>query len=197
MTQTARHLREWLPAAVSIAAVLVAAGYAVTKTASAADEIREARELAWTLGSTADQVEKTAISPDQIEQLKARRKDLEHRMLEARKPGLIVPELTEAARTVGLDVREIQPARVTGPGAGGQNRPEYPRYRIMVHGSYRQIAEYMELCEQQRIPARVKEFRVARRTGGESAGSEAALTADIVVEAFQPADTMQQEDGAP
>ncbi len=197
MTQTSKNLREWLPAVVSIAAVLIAAGYAVTKTANAADEIREARELARTLGSTADLVEKSAISLDQIQQLKTRRKNLEHRMQDARKPGLIVPELTEAARTIGLDIREIQPVRVNGPRAGRQNKPLYPRYRVMVFGSYMQIAEYMELCEQHRIPARVKEFRMARRTNGESRISKMPLTADIIVEAFQSADTMQQEEGAP
>ncbi len=195
MKQISKQLGDWLPAILSILAVVIAAGYAVTKTASAADEIREARELARTLGSTADQVAKSVITPNQIDQLKARRKDLEHRMMDARKPGLIVPELTDASRTIGLDIREIQPVRVNGPTAGREAEPRNPRYRIMVNGSYMQIAEFMELCEQQRLPARVKEFRLARRSKDDSGNPEKALTADIVVEVFQSDDAMPQEEG--
>jgi hypothetical protein len=185
MSWVKTHIREWVPAAASICAVLLTAAYAVTKESKAAERIRDVGELASTLTDAANAAEKTARSFEEIAELKRKRTYLEQQMEDSRKPGCVVAELTEAARKTGLAVREIQPfSGSRGSGQPDQHK-DYPHYRIQVRGTYGQIAEYMDRCNSQRIPSRVKEFRIGRTAGSELAeGPE--LTAELVVEAFQP-----------
>ena len=186
MSSVKAHIREWVPAAASICAVLLTAAYAVTKESSAAERIRDVGQLASTLTDAAQAAEKTARSAEEIAELKQKRTYVEQRMEDSRKPSCVVAELTETARKTGLAVREIQPFSSGGRGTGQQDqRKEYPQYRIQVRGTYIQIAEYMDRCSGQRLPARVREFRVGRTAGHETAdGPE--LTAELVVEVFQP-----------
>ncbi|HVP11485.1 MAG TPA: type 4a pilus biogenesis protein PilO [Phycisphaerae bacterium] len=183
------QLKEWAPAAMSVCAVLLTAIYAVTKESRAADGIRDARTLASSLSDAARTAEKTAYSVEQIEALRHDRAALEQRMEDSRKPSCVVAELTETARTTGLLVREIQPFGGGARPAGQQDqRREYPQYRIQVHGTYSQIAEYMARCGSQRIPVRIREFRVGRIAGQETP-QNGKLDAELVVEVFQPLDS--------
>jgi hypothetical protein len=186
MLQVNGQVREWIPAAASICAVLLTAAYAVTKESRAADGIRDASVLASSLIDAATAAEKTARSAGQVEELAQKRNDLERRMEDSRKPSCVVAELSETARKAGLTVRQIQPSGPVGRGAVQQDqRKDYPQYRIQVHGTYAHIAEYMALCGSQRIPARVREFRMGRISGPEAA-EDGKLAAELVVEVFQP-----------
>jgi Tfp pilus assembly protein PilO len=188
MSQVRAYMKEWAPAAVSVCAVLLTAAYAVTKESRAADGIRDASTMASTLSDAARNAERTARSAQQIEELKQRRTDLEQRMADSRKPSCVVAELTETARNVGLVVREIQPSGNAGRASGQQDQHiDYPQYRIRVHGTYVQIAEYMAQCGSQRIPARVREFRIGRVSGQEQVEA-GKLAAELIVEVFQPLD---------
>jgi hypothetical protein len=188
MSWVKAHIRDWVPAAASICAVLLTAAYAVTKESSAADRIRDVGDLASTLTDAAKAAEKSARSSEEIAELKRKRTYLEQRMEDSRKPGCVVAELTEAARKTGLTVREIQPFSNNSRAVGQPDQhKDYPQYRIQVRGTYVQIAEYMDRCSSQRIPARVKEFRIGRTAGRELVeGPE--LTAELVVEGFQPSE---------
>jgi Tfp pilus assembly protein PilO len=189
MFQASTYLREWAPAALSIGAVLLTAAYAVTKESRAADGLRDASVLASSLLDAATTAEQTARSAEQIEELTQQRADLERRMEDARKPSCVVAELTETGRMTGLVLREIQPFGNAGRPAGPQDQPKaYPQYRIQMHGTYVQIAEYMARCSRQRIPARVRDFRIGRVMGQEPAKG-GGLAAELIVEAFQPLET--------
>ena len=181
-----KHIKDWAPAAASICAVLLTAAYAVTRESRATDSLLDASSLASSLAEAAKTAEQTARSPEQIEEVSRKRADLEQRMEDSRKPGCIVAELSETARKAGLVLREIQPcSSVSRPAGQPESHKEYPQYRIQVHGTYAQIAEYMARCGSQRIPARVREFRIGRVRGPETAEA-GVLAAELVVEAFQP-----------
>lgn len=178
------HIREWIPAGMAVAAVLITAAYAVTKTLHAQEGIRRAGNLASALSNTATTAESTTLTAEQIAELKTRRDDLEERVREAGRAGCVVAQLTETARAEGLSIQEIQPLHSTGRNGAAQETFAYPRYRIIVQGTYQQVAEYMDRCKSQRIPARVMEYRIAR-TASREASAGGQLTADIIVEAFQ------------
>lgn len=189
------RFRDWLPATLSVCAVVVAAGYAVTERSKAADRITDANDLAVVLTQTAAEARSGMLTPEEVSELSRNREDLENRMVETRKPGLVVAELSESARRVGLTVREIQPVRLQ---ARGRRDPEagktvYLRYCVSVTGSYRQIAQYMQLCTEQRLPARVVQCEIGKKEG---TNAEAGLLASITFETFQPKKPQPAEQGA-
>jgi hypothetical protein len=188
-----RRVKEWFPAIASVLAVLLTASYAVTRQSRAAEEIADIRRLANSLASDVDLAARTTPSPAEMDSLEEHRHDLEARMRDSCKPGLVVSALTETAREAGLIVREIQPMHVSGgrPGSPGE---AYPKYIITVQGEYRRIAEYMDLCACQRLPARPCAFRITQPEEGRRY-ADGTLVAAMTVEAFQPLSGSEEETG--
>lgn len=191
MTNWMTAIKEWLPAMTAVAAMIIASCYAVSRTALAAEGIHEVNDLAATLSETAKRAQTSTRSQDEIKELKARKEHLECRMADVMKPSLVQAELMQSASKVDLEIREAQLLADRGQVKQKEGSVRYPRYRILVSGTYRQIAEFMHLCSEQRLPARVTEFRLRR---SEAAGpeEELKLTADITVEAFQPAQRVDE-----
>ncbi len=172
-----------LPAVGAICLVIAATVYALSRKAEVAEGIGEMRRLASTLNDSAQNAEREALSPDEIETLRSRHRELTERMRDSVKRGLVASQLSEAVREVGLSVLQIQPIASQSRQAPVAGTVDYPQYRVSMRGSYQQIAEYMERCSRQRIPVRVVGFHLgpaddstARRLG--------VLDAQITVEAF-------------
>ncbi len=180
----AKRARDWLPAAVSIAVVIVTGIYAVTKRSEAAEGIEVANQLATALSEIAERAESGSLSEDDLQALRGKRDDLESRMEDAGKPGVVVQALTRLARDKGLSVLEMRPT--VNHGAGGKGKAEFPLYQLRVGGSYRRIADFMEACERHRVPARVCGFSI-RNAATPERPDATGLLADITVEAFMPA----------
>lgn len=176
-------IREWLPAGGAMLTVIAAVVFAVLHTSEVSSEIRNMDELAAELSSRADRVQKGVRTSDEIDHITQDRKDLELRMIESGKPGLVVPQLSEAARAAGVLVLEIQPlALPSNPNTGGAS---LPNYRVSLKGGYQQIAKYLNDCTRQRIPVRVVGFEITRYDESDPHATGDELRADIVVEAFQ------------
>lgn len=175
-------LREWLPAALGATFVVGASVFAMAQRGAAREAITELHQLSDTLMATAAMTQATAISPDPVTDLPRRRAELESRAGEAMQPATIQAELMTTARAARVNVREIQPvptaARADAVGTS------YPAYRVRVSGDYAQIAEYMQRCKAQRVPARVVRFTLTPELNSDGAAS-ALLAADITVEIFQ------------
>lgn len=188
-------LRRWLPAAAGIAAVAGAAALAVDRSRSTERRIAEVVTLADRLNDAASIVCASTAPPDESRKDLALQDDLRRRIREACMPGLVQAELMSTARKAALDVKEIQPVAPAMGLRGAENQATNPAYRVQVIGSYRQIADYMELCKRQRLPARVIGFRISRMNG-EDGRPLPALTADITVEAYlPPADAVELAKG--
>jgi Tfp pilus assembly protein PilO len=174
--------KPWLTAAASVFAVVLALGYLISQQTRASAAVRELEELAFSLNKASDQARNGTLAPPQVKELEEQRQDLEKRMEESSKPGMVQAELMASARKAGLDVREVQP---TSPNfSGGPSGTKYPTYRVRVQGAYSQVAEYMQLCKAQRVPARPTGFRVTpvlQEDGRRGLG----LCAEITMEVFQ------------
>ncbi|MBK8268355.1 MAG: hypothetical protein IPK83_08655 [Planctomycetes bacterium] len=183
MTGLRVNIKEWIPAAAALSTVVVAVVFALSRTVEVSDSIRNMDELAVALDTKASDVRTHVKTQDEIAQISVRRIELEQRFSDSKKPGIVVSQLSEAARNAGLQVLEIQPmtaqvSAVTGkPGV-------FPNYRVVLRGEYQQIASYLESCKSQRVPVRVIALEMKRydEEREESSGDE--LRADIVVEAF-------------
>ncbi len=175
-------IREWLPAGGAMLTVIAAVIFAVLHTSEVSSEIRNMDELAAELSSRAARVQKGVRTSDEIDQITQDRKDLELRMIESGKPGLVVPQLSEAARAAGVQVLEIQPLALA---ANGNASASLPNYRVSLKGGYQQIAKYLNDCTRQRIPVRVIGFEILRYDENDPHATGDELRADIVVEAFQ------------
>ena len=183
--------RQWFPVVVSAAALSLAMLYGLSRKTHATEGIQEMGNLGTTLSDTAQLVRDGTRSPEDRLRLAAEKSDLQKRMTDSLEPSLVQAELMKTAQQAGLVLREIQPVREQIAGA---NAPAgCPRYRILVNGSYPQIAEYMQLCGQQGLPARVTEFSV-RPVAEPAGGLGAGLTADLTVEAFRPNDARRKDD---
>jgi len=178
-------MRDWLPMIAAVCAVVAAAIYAHTRQAHAAEEMHEAQDLAASLSAAADLAASGTLSTQDIETLNTLQQDLEHRMADTLEPSLVQAELMKSAGIVGLVLRGISPLQRAYRAPDQNPAAAYPRYRVLVSGTYQQVAEYMQLCSRQRLPARVTEFHI-RRAAGEDEMSATELNADITVEAFQP-----------
>jgi Tfp pilus assembly protein PilO len=167
--------------------MVLATGLALSRKAHAAQGIRQASELGDSLTAMATIAQDRTLGQADLRQLEALEKDLQARMADAREPSLVQAELMQSAGKAGLVLREIRPAPEVNRPGGKDTVPNYKRYRVSLTGTYRQVAEYMQLCSRQRLPARAVEFRVRPVEPGEWA-EDVALIADITVEAFQPFD---------
>jgi len=172
-------IREWAGCAIAIALVVAAAAYTLMRGSRVGSDIQSLRSAADTLNSSAIQAPASVVDASLIERLAAQRDELEARLRDSTKQGLVVTQLSEEARRSGLRVVEIQPRRA--PGAWGSS--QFPLYRVSVEGTFEAIATYMDGCRGQRIPARVVEFGVVP-TESDGIRDTASLRADITVEAF-------------
>lgn len=192
MPKPLKIIKEWSTAVAAVGIVVVAAVYAFSRQAEVAGEIREMDDLAATLTDAATDAKRGLLSPQEIVEIQAQRKDLEDRMKDSRKPGIVVPQLSEAARKAALVVLEIQPVKKRNQGSAREGAPDYPHYQVLVQGSYQQISEYMHGCSKQRIPVRVIGFRLDRSLSEDGQG----LNAVILVEAYQAAEKTEEKKNA-
>ncbi len=187
MSNWRTSVREWLPAIAAVGAVVLATSYTLSRKAHAAQGIRQASELGDSLTAMATIAQDRTLGQADLRQLGDLVEDLQSRMADAREPSLVQAELMQSAGKAGLVLREIRPLPEVNRPGGKDAAPDYQRYRVSLTGTYRQIAEYMQLCGRQRLPARAVEFQVRPVEPGEWT-DDVALIADITVEAFQPFD---------
>jgi len=187
MSQALTVIKEWTPAVAALCAVLGATGYAISRKAHVAKGLQDMRIVAASLTQTASAVQCGVRTPEQIAELNEQRRDLRQRRQDSLRPAIVVPQLSEAARRAGLSVLEIAPAGNTRRSQAEieDGMPQYPNYRVVVRGSYEQIADYMHGCQGQRIPVRVVAANIAPFLEKDGSAGD-GLRAEIVVEAFQP-----------
>jgi hypothetical protein len=185
MSKATNKLRQWWPLVGAIVALVIATSHIVSRGHQAARGIQKAKEIGANLCDAAQTVRETTLTPQEVEALTAKQAELQARMTEAGQPSLIQAELVKSAKEVGLTLREIQPLKAGPTGkAGSEAKGSSPQYRLLMQGSYPQIAEYLGRCATQRLPARVVGFDVRPLP---PAGEETTrLAADITVEAYQP-----------
>lgn len=177
-------MRRWAPPIFGVSAVVAACVYTVTRQSRVDSGIRELETLSATLDQSAGVLEGAVITPEKQDELRRKKETLLARSEEVQKPGLLQAELMQSARDAHLEVREILP--VTS-GQSNSKDGVLPTYRVSVAGTYRQIAEYMEACTTQRLPARVKQFRVSHAisSDGKLTGM---LLGEITVEGYSSRD---------
>lgn len=186
--------RGWLPALFGVLAVLAASVYVVARQSAVREGITELRQLSDRLSEAAAIAQSTVLTSEKVALADARREELEQRIREAHMPGLIQAGLMDSAREANLNVREIQPAHAAQQ-RGDNGAAAFPSYRVRVSGTYQQIADFMQICKTQRLPARVTAFHMTNETNQEgeavlySATREGTprqiLAAEITVEVFQ------------
>jgi len=188
-------VKTWVPAVAGVTALVLALCLVHSRRAMAAARIDTLGLVACDLSESAERVQALTRRGEDLIDVDQRRKELDRRMADSCMPGLVQAQLMSAARKVGLQVHGIQPitAAIRLPGSAGP--PAYPNYSVSVSGEYRQIAEYMDACTRQPLPARVKRFAVARQKD-EAGGVRKGLEAEITVEAFQPASPIGNKAGA-
>lgn len=189
MSKFVKQLKAWLPPLAGLCVVFISAGYAWSLKTTAAHELDQLQELGSNLDTAAQDVGAKMLSPEEARKLEEKEADLQRRMEDVKKPGLVQAELMASARKAQLDVREIQPIAVTK--TAGAATPSCPNYRVSVMGSYQQIAEYMHLCKTHRLPVRITSLRMGRQMDEKGRPAD-QLTADITVEAFQPPEAQKQ-----
>lgn len=182
-----RTLRSWLPCTGGVVFVFVAICFAASRLAATKQDISELTALSAQLGEAAQIMCATTMAPEKSEALQDQQADLRQRVREAGMPALVQAELMSTARTAGLDVKEIQPVAAPGQARDKGGDASGSGYRVQVSGTYQQVAEYMLICRRQRLPARVRAFRISRPLT-EQGRPAPLLTADITLESFQPAD---------
>ena len=174
-----RMLQRWAPPILGVSAVVASCVYVVTRQSRVDTGIRELEILSATLDQSAGVLEGTVISPGKQKELHRKKAELQARSEDVRKPGLLQAELMQSARNANLEVREILPVA----GQSGSTDEVYPTYRVSVAGTYRQIAEYVEACATQRLPARVRRFKINHVLSADG-NLTGTLLGEITVEGF-------------
>lgn len=129
----------------------------------------------------ADELRDFCVSREKQSEAAALRKDTDERLRDIQNPAAVVSRLSEACRKHGAIVLEISPI-VPPPTALPRNPAvEGKRYKIVVRGSYRQVATLLDACPRLRLPARVVEFNITPAEGPNVANQ---LNAIVVVESF-------------
>ncbi|MFQ5425046.1 MAG: hypothetical protein ACE5F9_13850 [Phycisphaerae bacterium] len=181
MSHLTAQLRRWGVPIASTGAMMVAAGFALSRQSRAAADLHTLHAAGTTLDVIASQVTQSILSPSEAKALNDSRADLEARLHNCRKQNLVVGAISECTRKVGALVREIKPVATTG---------NVPRFRVTADGTYRQLAEFMGTCAEGRLPVRVVEFSITRSESN-PIGTEPLLRGDITVESFVPAEQNQ------
>ena len=182
MTNPLNIFRDWLPTAAALCTVLVTSGYAVSKYSQASGRIQEVQKLGEGLCASSERAQANFLDPTATNLAKQENEDLRRRMEEATRPAIVQGALMAAARQSGLSVQEVIPI-VSSGGPGSKTAKKFPGYRVIVQGNYSQIADFMQLCQVQRVPMRTVSFRVASAV--DQAGKPIkGLKAEIAVESF-------------
>lgn len=133
---------------------------------------------------TAVELNRRCVKADERQRVSALQADIEARLRDLESPAMVVAGLSETCRRFGVTVMEISPV-MAEPGAA----PTSPlsanaakRYRLVLGGTYRQLAELLDGCARQRLPARVREFSISPVA---PTGSDHRLTAELVLECFR------------
>lgn len=185
-------LKTWGPVVASFSAVIIATGFVFSKASAAREVISTAIAVGSSLSTVATQVTQGVLSPDEADSLKLNRKELEARLEDASRPSLLVSQISECARESGAVVREIKPILATR--AKGAEQEAFPRYRVALDCSYRELADFMDACATVRLPSRVIQCQIVR-SGDPEIGTASLLKAEITLEAFDPAVEARQAKG--
>lgn len=183
-----QSIREWLVPGTAVAALCVTAVCAVIAYSDAGTSLKQFDRVGVFLSDVAARAVAGTMTPQQVKAMETESRDLEQRLQDLRKPGLFQAQLVDAAGAARLRVREIRPMPSQNGPVGpvtATDAAALPVYRVLVEGSYRQIAAFMDDVKRQRLPARVLGFRiltVAREANSEATG----LPAEIDIEAYQP-----------
>lgn len=167
----------------ALALVVVAIFFVCSRQSKALLQIGQATDLGVALSDTARLIQDGTLSHDEIAKVQAEAGELRQRLADSLEPSLVQAELMKTGKDIGVTLREIQPILL--PRQGESPKQEYPRYRVIIAGTYQAIAAYLQRCAMQRLPVRVVELTI-RSASSETDAQTSLLTADITVEAFQP-----------
>jgi hypothetical protein len=179
-------LRDWLPAGAAVCAVVVSSGYAISRFSHASTRIHEVKRLGDGLCSISQRAQADFVDPAAAKAAQQENEDLLRRMEEATRPALVQAALMAAAHQAGLTIEEVIPMLPAQAGQGsaiGKSSVKYPGYRVMVQGSYSQVADFMQLCRTQRVPMRTISFRITSSLD-QKGRPTSGLKAEISVESF-------------
>ncbi|MBI5762300.1 MAG: hypothetical protein HZA51_02110 [Planctomycetes bacterium] len=189
MNSLRTKIRMWAPPVAVIGAVLASANYGFSKRGIAAERVQELKQIGSRLSQASELITLGTVRPETLAEIKSLRQDVELRMSESAKPGVVQGQLVASARSTGLELREVRPmTEHSGPQTS--SAAVFPAYRVTVEGSYRQIAEFMQACKVQRVPARVASFQIAPAVDMQGK-PKGRLKADLVMESFLPKPTTQ------
>ncbi|MFO0972964.1 MAG: hypothetical protein U1A27_05945 [Phycisphaerae bacterium] len=149
-----------------------------TSVVSLMTALNESSERA---ADTARYLSGMCVPADKRDRAHAELADLEQRVNELLSPAKVVANLSETCRKAGDVVLEVAPAPMANnqhPSAADVNR----RFKLVVSGTYRQVASLLDECSRQRLPARVIEFQIAPIAAESGSGQ---LRAEIIVECFR------------
>ncbi len=177
--------REWLPAVLMTLSVLAAGYFASTRKTLAEERIQNLDALGLTLSESAAEACHRTILPQEQAEVSTARRDLQQRLADVLQPSLVQAELVQSAVAAGVTLKEISPLPAVLQSGRPGALPTYPRYRLRVQGTYRQVANYLDLCGRQRLPARVTGLILASRSMSEDLPPD-QLSAEITVESFLP-----------
>lgn len=193
MTRTLGHFRNWTPVGFSIVVAGLGLAFALTQRSRAGESIKTLAALGNSISSVAQQATQGTRSPTDIADLEAEKRYLEQRLKDCQQPGLVHNSISETVRKIGARIREVKRVATPLPRGGGRVSP-YPRFLVALDGTYRQIAQFMGSCSQERLPIRVVAFSIAR-SDSYDAGQATILSADITVESFDPDMSPDDEPG--
>ncbi|GJQ26882.1 MAG: hypothetical protein HBSAPP02_19140 [Phycisphaerae bacterium] len=188
MKTSLQVIREWMVPGTAVAAMCVSAVCAVIAYSDAGSTLKQFHRVGVFLTDVAARAVAGTMTPQQVKAMETESLDLEQRLQDLRKPGLFQAQLVDAAGAAKLRVREIRPQPSQNEPGRPVTAPDAvvaPVYRILVEGSYREIAAFMDDVKRQRLPARVLGFRilaVVREDHSDAIG----LPAEIDIEAYQP-----------
>jgi len=189
------RLRDWAPLSAVLCILVISTVYALSQVSRASGGIQEAGDLGERLDVAAREALSTVVSPNEARAIRERKQELETCIRECQQPALLVAELTESARAVGLQIQEIKPLGSPGIRPVSDDRQPSPRHLIAIVGGYAQIAEYLELIETQRLQVRVTAVTVRPHESGSAMRRAMPLIAHVTVEPLRY--TGADEEGGP
>lgn len=149
-----------------------------SNVASLLDEINDASVRAL---QTTTELSSKCVSAETRMKVNDTLTDIQARLRDLGSPARVVGTLSETCRKHGdmvLEVTPIQAANHERKDPAEQNR----RFRLVVSGTYRQVASLLDDCVRQRLPARVIEVVIAPASRDTPSDQ---LRAEIVVECFR------------
>lgn len=188
MTRRLQAFRQWLLPGASLLALVVTGACALIAFSDTGSTLKQFDRVGEFLTDVAARAVAGTMTPQQVQAMEAQSLDLDQRMQDSRKPGLFQAQLVDAAGAAKLRVREIRPMpshSVTGGAATAADAAAFPVYRVLVEGGYREIAAFMDDVKRQRLPARVRGFRVMTVVRDPNS-DVVSLPAEIDIEAYQP-----------